>query len=421
MSEYRRRYDLRCLQIEYTQMASYSGEVLVEHDVTFDLYRQIVERTPTISARWDLWRWKRYELAALKKFRRVVVMSDKDASIAEVPHVRVIPNGVDFQRFEPAPEPVGQTVLFVGSFRHFPNVVAYRFFVNEVWPKLAARTKLRLVVIAGPDPHLYCSDPVPERVELHGFVSDVRAFYRDANLVVVPTLVSAGTNLKVLEAMAMERAVVSTSSGSAGLGLVHGESVWIADHPDAFAAAIETLLDDDTRRVTMARAARRHGLRHFSWNKLGVTQRRMWNELLTGVSIRPAVHSDLLEIDRIQNASHLASHWEPSSYFEFDARVAVSGDKVCGFLISREVAGEVEILNLAVAPECRRSGVATALIESIESSLVFLEVRESNEPARNLYWKIGFRVVGRRENYYENPVETALVMRLSRPGESATV
>ena len=77
----------------------------------------------------------------------------------------------------------------------------------------------------------------------------MRPLYVEANLVIVPTTVSAGTNVKVLEAMAMQRAVVSTTSGCAGLGLLHGHSVWVADTPEAFAAGIATLIADPERRA----------------------------------------------------------------------------------------------------------------------------------------------------------------------------
>ena len=85
-----------------------------------------------------------------------------------------------------------------------------------------------------------------------GFVADVRPLYVEANLVVVPTTVSAGTNVKVLEAMAMERAVVSTPSGCAGLGLEHGASVWVADSAEEFAAGIAELIENAQKRAQMA-------------------------------------------------------------------------------------------------------------------------------------------------------------------------
>ena len=77
-------------------------------------------------------------------------------------------------------------------------------------------------------------------------------------------------------------------------------------------------------------------------------------------------------------SSHTASHWEPETYFEFNVAVAERDGQVCGFMVSREVAGEVEVLNLATAPETRRQGVATQLACIARSPRIFLEVRESN-------------------------------------------
>jgi glycosyltransferase involved in cell wall biosynthesis len=92
----------------------------------------------------------------------------------------------------------------------------------------------------------------------------------------VPTTVSAGTNVKVLEAMAMERAVVSTTSGCAGLGLLHGHSVWVADTAVAFAAGVATLIHDTERRQQMARAAYGVALRNFDWAAIGEKQRALF-------------------------------------------------------------------------------------------------------------------------------------------------
>jgi glycosyltransferase involved in cell wall biosynthesis len=97
--------------------------------------------------------------------------------------------------------------------------------------------------------------------------------------VIVPTTVSAGTNLKVLEAMAMERAVVSTTCGCAGLGLEHGASVWIADDADSFAEAVARLLESPSERARLARAARSI-VGRFDWKELGRKQRALYREML---------------------------------------------------------------------------------------------------------------------------------------------
>jgi glycosyltransferase involved in cell wall biosynthesis len=289
LAEERRAFGFERLQVEYTQMAEYGGDLLVEHDVTFDLFGQIARRERTVGSRWDYYRWIRFERRAVKRYARIVVMSEKDAGLLGKPAgAVVIENGVDLERFHSEPERTGQHLLFIGSFRHFPNIAAYRFFTESIWPTLREKfPEMRLTVVCGPDYLQYwqgfseAPEPAPDpRIRMLGFVADVRPLYVEANLVLVPTTVSAGTNLKVLEAMAMRRAVVSTTSGCAGLGLVHDYSVWIADTSQAFAAGVVTLIGDDERRQAIAEAAHAHAVRHFDWRALGEKQRELLRSIL---------------------------------------------------------------------------------------------------------------------------------------------
>lgn len=270
----------RLLQAEYTQMALYRPDILVEHDVTQDLMRQVHSLRPSLASWWDLWRWRRFENRALRRARRVVFMSEKDRALAPDVRSAVIPNGVDLSRFAPAADSPGFRVLFVGSFRHFPNVTAWRFFEDEVWPLLDGLPGLGADVIAGPNPALYGSASSPDpRIVIHGFVADVRPHYAAASVVVIPTLESAGTNLKALEAAAMGRPIVSTPSGVAGLGFVHGEHVWIAASPAEFASGVRTLLLDPALREAFAARARAHVEQHYGWPALARRQVELWKEL----------------------------------------------------------------------------------------------------------------------------------------------
>src|SRR6266446_6005982 len=286
LARFRAEFKIDLTQVEYTQMAAYGGDILVEHDVTHDLYAQVFERERSLRAWWDYARWKRFESRAVRRFRRVVAMSEKDAQLLGGCAV-VIGNGVDLDRFRAEPEQPGRRLLFVGSFNHFPNVEAFRFFREEVWPKIAARfPDMTLTVVAGRDHALYWRQftgetalPPDDRIRVLDFVRDVRPLYVDCNLVIVPTIVSAGTNLKVLEAMAMERAVVSTSCGCAGLGLEHDASIWIADDAESFAEGVAKLLDSPAERQRLARAARAIAERKFDWKQLGARQRELWNRL----------------------------------------------------------------------------------------------------------------------------------------------
>jgi glycosyltransferase involved in cell wall biosynthesis len=282
-----KEYRIDLIQVEYTQLAPYGGDILVEHDVTHDLYRQVFERTRSLSTWWDFARWKRFETRAVRRFRSVVAMSEKDGRLLGIATACVIENGVDLTRFQPEPERPGERLLFVGSFNHFPNVEAFRFFHDAVWPKLRTQfPELTLTVVAGRNHALYwrqftgeLAPPSGERISVLDFVRDVRPLYVECNLVIVPTTVSAGTNLKVLEAMAMERAVVSTTCGCAGLGLEHGANVCIADDADTFTEAIARLLANPPERARLARAAKSIVMQ-FDWKRLGCKQRALYRDVL---------------------------------------------------------------------------------------------------------------------------------------------
>jgi len=135
------------------------------------------------------------------------------------------------------------------------------------------------------------------------------------------------------------------------------------------------------------------------------------------MKIRAATSDDLAAIAAIQGASPEASQWDPAGYLDYDCLVAVKDhDHVAGFLVSRQTTpGEREILNIAVELSERRRGVGRRLI-AVEleraGSQWFLEVRESNVAAINLYKACGFREAGRRNSYYHNPPEPGIVMKL---------
>ena len=151
----------------------------------------------------------------------------------------------------------GERLLFIGSFRHFPNIAAYRFFTEHVWPLLRDKfPQMTVTVVCGPDYLTYwrafADSPEPkadERIQLLGFVADVRPLYVAANLVLVPTTVSAGTNVKVLEAMAMRCPVVATRVGGLPELIREGVNGYLVEPGDAAGLAASTALAEFAREV----------------------------------------------------------------------------------------------------------------------------------------------------------------------------
>ncbi len=139
--------------------------------------------------------------------------------------------------------------------------------------------------------------------------------------------------------------------------------------------------------------------------------------------IRPALPGDVDSILIIEDQCFATPNWAAQAFAQYPTIVAEANGQVVGLVVTRQTyAGdetsplEIEILNLAVAPDFRRLGIASLLLEGLlaNSASFFLEVRESNAAAQALYRKFGFVVIGRRPDYYENPMESALVMNMKK-------
>jgi glycosyltransferase involved in cell wall biosynthesis len=278
------------VQLEFTQMAQYADActpartILVEHDITFDLQEQLLS---TDKANWELKnqlaKWQEFEMAAWREVDCVVAMSAKDAAtVVGAKEVACLPNGVDTKRFLPsdaAPEP--RRLLFIGSFAHLPNLLALEFFLREVWPLLGGEYTLH--VIAGARPEYYLEfyrnrvhvDLTGPGIELEGFVSDVRGAYVRAEQVLAPLTASAGTNIKVLEAMAMGKVVVSTPAGINGLDLNEGHDVLVTWVGAEMAELITGISADAGRRRQIERAAR-HTALGYDWGRIARDQSRLF-------------------------------------------------------------------------------------------------------------------------------------------------
>jgi polysaccharide biosynthesis protein PslH len=263
------------LQIEFAHLAHFrdaapeTPAILVEHDLTFMLYHQL-------AARKEYERWLRFERHWMARYDAVWTMSEEDrtraiAEGAPAGSTAVVANGVDIERFVALPDSGEMEVFYVGSFRHLPNIIGFEKLRNEVMPIVWRRFGgARLRVVAGPEPERYWRAPrdLDSRIQVHGFVEDLRPLYSKAAVVAVPLAVSAGTNIKVMEAMACGRAVVSTPVGCAGLGLVDGQDALIRSSAEDFAGAICDLLADPVGRQAIAERARRTVEQRFSWNAI---------------------------------------------------------------------------------------------------------------------------------------------------------
>ena len=214
-----------------------------------------------------------------------LAVSDADRADFQrlVPGARfeVIPNGVDVEAFVPSVGGAKDGIVFVGGMSWFPNADALEFFDEEILPLVRARdehVKVTWVGRAKPD---VIARYATRGVELTGHVDDIRPYVGGAACYVVPLRIGGGTRLKILDAWAMGKAVVSTSVGCEGLDAVDGQNILIRDDPAAFAAAVTMVLRDSGLRASLERNARATAEQKYSWNVIGETMRRVYGDVLT--------------------------------------------------------------------------------------------------------------------------------------------
>lgn len=230
---------------------------------------------------------RRFESRIYKTFPFATTVSEGDAAVIRklgCRHVVVVPNGVDTEAYSPLPEDLEQpgTLVFTGSLDWRPNQDAIRWFITEVHPLLRRLGPYRFCVVGRAPPRwLLDRSAIPSEIEVVGTVDDVRPWIARAAVYVVPLRVGGGSRLKILEALAMRRAVVSTSIGAEGLEIVPNEHFIAAEEPPAFASAIRRLLDDPARRASLGRAGRAKIEELYPWDAIAARQAELWHRLVS--------------------------------------------------------------------------------------------------------------------------------------------
>lgn len=264
--------------------------VLDSHNVEYDLARQMSggEQSP-LRRFYNSVNWRKVRQEEHRAWRicdGVAFTSEIDLARAraDIPSVRgeVVPNAVDVEYFRPRPgdpPPDGRTVLFFGTVDYFPNRDGLRWFLGEIWPRVEASHPNARLKIVGPRPTPEVLAARGPRVEVTGLVDDLRPHIAEAAVSIVPLRIGGGTRLKVVEAMAMAKPIVSTRLGAEGIDVSDGKDVLFADDPAAFAAAIGRVLDDPALGACLGNNARRLAEERYSWDAAAERLERFYFEL----------------------------------------------------------------------------------------------------------------------------------------------
>ena len=229
----------------------------------------------------------RYEGTSCARFDRCLAVTSVDAAelraLSPDAAIDVLPDGVDTGFFQPDPHhvPEPQRAVTTGDYSWGPTRDGLLFLCRDVWPALReVRPEARLTIVGKNIPAEVSADAQARGLDIAGYVDDVRPEILRGAIFLAPTRAGSGIRIKILEAMALGRPVVSTTIGAEGIEADNGKELKIADTPQEMVVAIGELFDDPDAREKMANAARTLVCNRYDWDSLGEQLSDLYAEVL---------------------------------------------------------------------------------------------------------------------------------------------
>ena len=293
--------DFDLVHFEWTQMVQYADlvpgipKLVTEIEVNYAAHHSLeaVETNPLKRLRryYNTLQTLHRELQMCRRTDGVVCVTDTDVAFLAgyIPDSRlhVVNTGVDTHYFTPGGrdqiEP--DSLVYIGAFRHEPNVDAMLYFQREIFPLLLkARPRIHLYIVgSSPPPEIRRLENHPN-VTVTGFVEDIREYYHRAQVVIVPLRTGVGIRGKILEGWAAEKAMVATSLACMGIRAGHGENILIADDPAEFALWTLALLRNPEHCLQLGAAGRETAIRHYEWDDLAGQLSTLYQGITSGNS-----------------------------------------------------------------------------------------------------------------------------------------
>jgi glycosyltransferase involved in cell wall biosynthesis len=254
--------------------------ILFQHNVEAMIWKRHYEvQTNPVKKAYLYGQWekmRRFESEMCRRFDSVIAVSADDREQMKREYgaeaVFDVPTGVDVEFFRPSGEMKSSphNMVFTGSMDWLPNDDAIRYFMREIMPLIKQQVPDATLTVVGrnPAPALVELGKTDPSLVITGWVEDVRPYMEAAAAYVVPLRIGGGTRLKIFEAMAMEKAVVSTTVGAEGLPLSDGVELLLADEPAAFADAVVRVLTDSSYATELGQRAASIVRKNFGWRQV---------------------------------------------------------------------------------------------------------------------------------------------------------
>lgn len=263
-------------------------KILVEHNVENILLKRRSEKERNIIAKLYLhiqWlRVKKYEGQACRKVDRVVTVSELDKkellAMSANTAISCVPNGVDPGYFKFSEDHVDHNgLVFVGSLSWFPNLDGIQFFTEQIFPIILNEIPYAKLTVIGKKTNRTIKLKHADHIIMTGFVEDIRPIVSKAAVYIVPLRVGGGTRLKILDALSMGKAVVSTSIGCEGLEVTHSKNIVIADKPEEFARETINLMRHPELAVRIGQEGRNLVETKYDWKIIAKKMNRVYESL----------------------------------------------------------------------------------------------------------------------------------------------
>ncbi|CCK80469.1 glycosyltransferase [Desulfobacula toluolica] len=229
---------------------------------------------------------KAFERIAMRKFDCCVAVSEIDRNILQAMggenKIVVVPNGTDTNFFKPlGRNKIEKSVLWIGHMDVHTNLDAVLYFMRDIYPVLKMKCPDVRIIFVGTSPptEITEAEKKDKNIKTTGFVNDIRPYLDEAMVLMVPIRIGSGTRLKILDSMAMGKAIVSTRVGCEGLNVTDGKDIFIGDTPEDFADRVVHLLNNPKQRELLQKNARDLA-RTYDWEKIEEKQEAVYRQAI---------------------------------------------------------------------------------------------------------------------------------------------